>query len=86
MAQKYPNAPLEWGCQYVFPADKPSIDPRSGARRRHHVDRSSIQRAVRKAMRDAGIHKDAGLHTFRHCFATRLLELGTDIRSPADDV
>ncbi|MGM0488895.1 MAG: hypothetical protein ACQESR_19315 [Planctomycetota bacterium] len=66
LARKYPKAPFEWAWQYVFPAAKPSTDPRSGVRRRHHIDRSSIQRAVRQAMREAGVHKHAGLHTFRH--------------------
>jgi integrase len=52
LARKYPRAPFEWGWQYIFPAAKPSIDPRSGIRRRHHLDRSTIQRAVRRAMCD----------------------------------
>ncbi len=81
LARKYPNAPFDWGWQYVFPAKGSSVDPRSGIRRRHHLDRSSIQRAVRRAMVTAGIHKHAGLHTFRHSFATRLLDQGTDIRT-----
>jgi len=81
LARKYPNADKEWGWQYVFPADNLSTDPRSGAVRRHHLFESSVQKAVKEAIRKAGIHKPGGCHTFRHSFATHLLEAGYDIRT-----
>jgi len=81
LSRKYPNAPSEWGWQYVFPASKPSIDPRSGVERRHHLDESSLQKAVKAAVRKAGIHKPASCHSLRHSFATHLLERGMDIRT-----
>lgn len=81
LAAKYPSATTDWGWQYVFPAARPSRDPRSGAVRRHHLHETSVQRAVRTAARRIGVLKPVGPHTLRHCFATHLLERGYDIRT-----
>ncbi len=81
LARKYPQAEKAWGWQYIFPAPTRSVDPRSGARRRHHLDESGVQKAVKEAVRMAGIHKPGSCHSFRHSFATHLLEAGHDIRT-----
>ena len=81
LARKYPNAAAEWGWQFVFPSINRSKDPRSEGIFRHHLHEKTIQRAVREAVKRAGLIKHATPHTFRHSFATHLLESGQDIRT-----
>jgi len=80
LEKKYPHAGREFGWQYVFPSKNLSTDPRTGLVRRHHVLESGLQKAVKVAVARAGIHKRVGCHTFRHSFATHLLENGVNIR------
>ena len=81
LATKYPAAAAEWGWRYVFCARRPSVDPRSGLLRRHHLGPSGVQKAVRAAAQAAGVDRPVTPHVFRHSFATHMLERGADIRT-----
>ncbi len=81
MEAKYPKSSKELAWQYIFPARKPAIDPRSGKLKQHYRHESFLQKAVKTVVRKSQINKNASCHTFRHSFANHLLEAGYDIRT-----
>jgi integron integrase len=81
LERKYPRAGRLWIWQYVFPSDRLSKEPRTGIARRHHASESGLQKAVSQARRSVGLNKRISCHTFRHSFATHLLQQGYDIRT-----
>ena len=81
LGRKFPTSSIQWGWQFVFPSSSLCVSPFTGELVRHHMHEKSMQRAVQFAMRKAGITQPASCHTFRHCFATHLLESGCDIRT-----